>query len=192
MNPYDPYPPENPPKLEDRLWTDGVRYFVFIPKNASSTVTDALKILRWTCQYDLPKRLHKPTPKEGIFFGVVRDPVQRWVSGIVQVFHRIGKINKRLREDISPFVEQPWYDQHQSPQAWYFREIENPRLYKIENLSAMWEWLEIPEPVSKNVSAQLRTKRELTERIWEQMTPEHEARLREFYKEDQALYDGAI
>lgn len=183
MNPYEPYPPQRGSDLGDRFWTDGVRHFVFIPKNASSTITDALKPRRWTVLFE--------KPQEGVFFGVVRDPVDRWVSGIAQVFHHVGKINKRLRADIGPFIEQPWFDQHQAPQVWFYREIESPRIYKIENLSAMWEWLGMPEPRSKNVSAHLRIKRELIERIWEQMTPAYEQKLREFYKDDQALYDGA-
>lgn len=196
MNPYHPYKHLKPDDSKDRLWTDGVRYFVMIPKNASSTIIDALKILGWTCQYNLPKRLHKPTPTEGIFFGVVRDPVQRWISGAVQTFHQINDIQRRLFEDIGPFIDDPWYDQHQSPQAWYYRDIENPRLYKMESIPQMVGWLNSQgislDLIDKNVAKRLRTRRILYERIIEQMTPEYEAKLREFYREDQSLYDGAL
>lgn len=188
MNPYHPYKHIKPVDLKDRLWTDEVHCFVMIPKNASSTIVDALKILGWTCRYE--------PPKEGIFFSVVRDPVQRWISGVVQTFHQINDVQRKLLKDIGPFIDDPWYDQHQSPQAWYFRDIENPRLYKIEHIPVMLEWLSglgiSPELIDKNVSQRLRTRRILYERIIEQMTPEYEAKLREFYKEDQDLYDGAI
>jgi hypothetical protein len=177
-----------------------------VPKCASSTINsycNYLKFRRIRPNTDLSK------PKPGTVFdlnaflsgttylGVIRDPVDRWVSGMAQAFYLKEAVAERLATDIGPFIEDPWFDQHQAPQAWFYRNIDNPVLYKIENLEELMEWVcheigvDFPEITNENVTSQEEQKQELHNAIKRQMTSEYEAALRLFYADDSEMYRKA-
>jgi len=176
--------------FRDQVMTDGSLGYIAIPKNASSSLLRAFsRDLGWQWS---------ESPGEVKFFGIIRDPVERWISGFAQSFHRNhGKALKEAYKDIGPFVEDPWYDLHQAPQVLFLEKWQSPTLFKFEHLNLLIDWLvehevTMPELLRKNTRAQNPEKLALHNYLNTALTDEHRRKLRCYYAADVVLYNGAI
>ena len=104
---------------------------VIIPKCASMSCEAAVS--NWTF-----------TGEAKTFFGLIRHPIDRWVSGIVQYYGSLSEehdngdsFRKRLvdRKDIIWFVDKGIHDIHTEPQIWHWQDIPAPqrKLFKFED-----------------------------------------------------------
>lgn len=203
MSVYDPYEKSAP---SDIHLSNGALTYVMIPKSASSTLNSYCNYLKFhrirynVSIFDQPV-VNAVFDPDGFsnttFFSVIRDPVERWISGITQSFRHRKDIAERLMRDIGPFIEDPCFDLHQWPQAWFLRNIGNPVIYKIENLDSLMGWVcseigvDFPEITNINVASEDPEKTKLSEAIRRQM-PEYEAVLRAYYSDDAELYERAL
>lgn len=187
----DTYYPCERPELTvapHAIVSNGELAYVAIPKCASSTLKTILGDLGWKWRKGIGPE--KP-------FTVVRDPVERWISGITQSFHKHrNDVLKRMYKDITPFVQDPWFDIHTAPQSSFLKGFISPTLFKVESLDKLKQWLAerdvlLPELTRKNVSKGDRAKKALYDYLCTALTDAHCDRLRAFYKDDVELYERA-
>lgn len=176
------------PRLANTVVTDGKLGFVAIPKNASSSLIDAFHSLDWK----------RKDPGQVECFAVLRDPVERWISGFTQTFYRNKEgVLQEVYRDITPFVEETWYDLHQAPQILFLKKWEDLTLFKLESLPELKEWLAkrnvvLPEIGHLNTRDKQPIKREFNDWVDNALTEVHRKYLREYYAEDLELYNSAI
>ena len=112
-----------------------------------------------SCEALFSHDLHWPTYGEATsFFGIVRHPIDRWVSGIVQYYGSLSEehdggdsFRKRLinKKDISWFVDKGIHDIHTEPQIWHWQDIPTSqrKLFKFEDgVSALSSALKMKFP----------------------------------------------
>ena len=73
--------------------------------------------------------------REGFkYFGMVRDPIDRWISGCVEIsqFSQGKLINKAIRQgDIEWIINKTWHDYHTQPQTLFYKNISNPKILTV-------------------------------------------------------------
>jgi hypothetical protein len=180
--------------FRDQVMTNGTLGYIAIPKNMSSSLLTAFRRdLGWEWSV-----VGKFDPEPVTFFGVVRDPVERWISGFTQSFHRgYNNMLKEVYSNLDPFVEDPWYDLHQAPQVLFVSGWPSPTLFKMENIDGLRDWLGdhnvvLPELIVKNTRDQTRDKLQLFEYLDKTLTEDQRQHLRTYYADDQELYDKAL
>ena len=98
-------------------------FYVVIPKNASSFVTVGIKELGWSSAYF--QEIYKPGREQKALV-ILRDPMDRWISGIVQYlsmyhFTTISTITKDIFELL---VDKVVFDDHTECQTYYLNGLE--------------------------------------------------------------------
>ena len=115
------------------------------PKVGSSTMSTVL-------EHDSGwEKMKPPIPEGCLVFGLMRHPYERWISGTAEHWDPIITRNNNNPEPlISTSFEQlltaSFEDRHTQPQAWNFDSYTNIKLFKIETLYKVWEWLGIENP----------------------------------------------
>jgi hypothetical protein len=177
--------------------------YIGIPKNAY-----ALQDLGWGWRrvawgersgwINRNRELQGKFPEHAQYFSIARDPIDRWVSGITQTFYRNrDDILSRMFANITPFVEDPWFDQHQAPQFCFVDGWPNLTSFKIENLDLLCEWLKergtvMPQLLVHNAASIQEPRWTIYNRIKDCLTDRHKEMLREFYANDVEYYENSI
>lgn len=142
--------------------------FIRVPKVASQTVGRVLQSengWRGLNAWEIKKSWD--------FIGLIRHPVERWLSGMAQFLQ--GELI-----DIDKAVANPIHDAHTEPQAWHFAKFK-PKLFKFEEMGTMWGWLGITTDVHMN-------KRRHPKLF---ITQAHETSLISAYADDLKLWESA-
>ena len=194
--------------LRHTIMTNGAFTYILIPKNASSSINIALNELNWNkIDQDQGKkpRHHQaikidPTPASK-YFAILRDPIERWISGITQLTYQSKQNRKYLYEDITTFINNPWHDQHQAPQHLFLKPWSNTTTFnittfKFEHLHLFTEWLRdnginLPKLTHTNSSLHPQPRKELNQYIQQSLTENHREFLSMYYKKDGELYNQA-
>ena len=193
--------------------TNGALTYILIPKNASSSINIAFNKLNWN-KIDQDQG-RKPRHHQAIkidptlaskYFAILRDPIERWISGITQFTYQSKRNRKHLYEDITPFIENPWHDQHQAPQHLFLKPWSDVTTFdittfdittfKFEHLHLFTEWLQdnginLPELTHTNSSLHPQPRKELNLYIQQSLTEDHREFLSMYYKKDRELYNQA-
>jgi hypothetical protein len=120
---------------------EGLKGYIPVPKVASSTMTRALSHEnRWT---------RRPVPDECEMFALIRHPINRWISGMTEIWNPIlvrrgndlSSLKDMIPEELFTYSD---YDRHVVPQHWNFQTYTNITLFKFEHLHKVWEWLGMP------------------------------------------------
>lgn len=153
-------------------FVNGEAAYVHIPKNASTAIKDTLRPAGWrhTLAY-----VNAPCPMPA--FAVVRDPVDRFFSGVWQYALRNDR-NYELLLDIIADGKYPVLDEHTQRQSDFILSTFHVEFVRLEDASdyvAARFGLEIPE---RNVGDWVPR---------ESMVP----LIRDFYSDDVALYESA-
>lgn len=119
--------------------------FLGIPKTGSSTVRATLGIN--------PERDWSLKPRYKKTFTVIREPVERLASAFQEVLRR-GTFRQGYERKFSAFIfslrDHGFYDEHAAPMSLYFQPVE--RVFLLENLTDVWQWLSIEKEVKANIS----------------------------------------
>lgn len=115
--------------------------FLQIPKNASSYWKTYLRPLGWKTSNV------KELPEDTCYFTMLRDPVERWLSGISEYFERYH--NEELHQPKSSIFFKTIedlivVDDHTELQSYFLQpiELQHIQFYKIDNLQGAWKYLE--------------------------------------------------
>ncbi len=113
---------------------DGSKHFIAVVKNASMTMRMVL-----ADQYGWAyNQFDKCTPlPEGRYFSFIRNPLDRWVSGMVQDF---GLENVELG-DPHTYLKA---SSHTQPQHLYFEGV-HPTLVRFDTFDKIWGYLDEPK-----------------------------------------------
>jgi len=106
---------------------------------------------------------------------LVRHPVDRWLSGIAQMY------NKRAAGmDTEQAIEKMVHDVHTTRQCDWLRGFA-PKIFRLENIQRLWEHLGIASYAHEQ------------KRIWQTppLTKEQEKKIMDFYADDMILYEKA-
>tara|TARA_R110000824_G_scaffold93535_6_gene226162 strand:- start:1151 stop:1777 length:627 start_codon:yes stop_codon:yes gene_type:complete len=187
---------------------EGKNAFIIIPKVASSTLDTAFRhYLGWK---NIVPAQRKP---DWTWWGLVRHPVDRWVSGICQKYapwtsqlddaseEHMEYVNRLLHpNDIEWFVDYGWHDEHTQPQSWHYANAphDNRKLYKLENMQDMWDDLGIkfpnpPDQQRLNAAEDRGDFGEACRRVWQILLvdPRLIRKLKDKYADDMELYENA-
>lgn len=189
--------------------------FVIIPKVASSTMSAILQHhLGWGEGSDRTRLDDRQWIKETYphlecsegdikFSALVRHPLDRWASGMAQ--HFAGTLNEAsvttaMRQHIDamhyssglrPYVMKAEHDQHTHSQHDHFKGLPC-RLFKMENIEALWDWLEIdlPEMESAHIHKSEGYQGEVRDHLRKSLDdiPEYGEYLLKFYADDLQAY----
>jgi len=189
--------------LSDRLILvspDQVFKFITIPKNASSSVRMLLP--EW-------KHLMVTTPET---LAIVRDPIDRWISGITQYLYAWTQTSDKVKQDarvsemhrlietelfLLMLFDFPINNAHTMPQSWFFDgyDYTTIRFYKYDStvLSRVSEYVKVDS--SKHILYNNRTvdsllKMEISDKIRQILNqyPECKTRLFNLYRSDYVLF----
>lgn len=196
--------------IDQKYYFKAPYVFIPVPKVATTTMEDILgNWLGWAATADHADYL-KATPQDQVkYFGLVREPVERWASGMAQ--HFVGTISKEtgkpkygeadlpnIKDDakLNGFLKV--HDVHTLPQVEFFKETPNPTLFKLENMAAMWTWLGVTVPEGADqklhVSDELGAQGDLVTHLKAALGrhPAYKAKLETLYAEDTSLYQSAM
>lgn len=185
--------------------------FVIIPKVASSTMSAALlHYLKWSNHESVTVRQMIDNGNKWNFWGLVRHPLDRWISGITQKYAPWYDIKDANPEDLEYqkllvtgkgmewFVNHGWHDQHTQPQSWHYRGIPNLKLYKLESFRLFWHDIGLNPPQNPNVAHlnaakdrgdQWKTYGQVRELLYQH--PDYVNKLLKLYKDDLELWRKA-
>lgn len=191
--------------------------YVRILKNASSSIVEGFcDENNWRCTFYRPKYLNNLRLSDRTFITVLRDPIERWRSGIAQIFYRYATEGYQPEDctftNFSEFwnlvLERISLDDHTVPQVDYINKLQkwDVRSFAFftvnKNLNAqIIEWLSGPHGYGiKYNYATLKTAQfnkstahpkrlDILTDIDRRTTPALLKRLKEYYKEDIALYE---
>lgn len=151
----------------------------------------------------LPKILEPETK----CFGIVRHPVDRWVSGVAQCFGELNEdhisqdqatvIAQLMTEDgLEQFVNVGWYERHTHPQNWYYKPYKRYlTLFKIEEMDKVWEFIGIDKPDMNHLNENtiIRRRGKVYESIKKSLEarPDYVEKLLLKYADDLILYNNA-
>ena len=110
---------------------------VQIPKNASSYWKTWLGMQGWK-----PK-LYNQLSNETVYFTVLRDPVDRWLSGIAEYFvtyHSNHKPNKFIADLVQDIIV---VDDHTETQSYFLQPFQSVEFFDIKKLNQVWNFLNI-------------------------------------------------
>lgn len=98
-------------------------FYVVIPKNASSFVSDGIRQLGWTSNYY--QEIYKPNRGQKVLV-VLRDPYKRWVSGIVQYLsmYHTNNIPIITKDIFDLLIDKIVFDDHTEFQSYYLHGID--------------------------------------------------------------------
>lgn len=139
------------------------------------------------------------------YFAIIRHPVERWISGIAQCFaHMEGPQGgphpfqkpwqDHIRRDLGAFVDVAWWDMHTAPQACHLAGYPHVKLFKIDNLAPMWDWLGADQPEEiRNHHAERKWREDLYRFIQVELevNPQMVRRLEKRYSADLDIYNLA-
>ena len=156
--------------IQKRLINNGSLCYIQIPKCGCSTMREILrKDLKW-----------KGAAKGDFeYFAIVRNPIDRWVSGIITYF------GSHLRNmNFNELVKKAWHDKHTCPQSLYLEEYKTAALFDLKNIKKLWIWL-----TDRGISHSFTTHKnpvngELKEYIQTILTKDHVRYLKGFYRDD--------
>ena len=182
--------------------------FVLIPKTASHTMSAALLGgLGWQSRAAEHVTDIIKDPQAWTFWGLVRHPVDRWVSGICQRYAPRPSLAgaspdyiERVRQLTDPegmerFITDGGDDQHTRTQSWHFEKLPNTRIYKLENLNLFWNHLGYPNPAENDrMNAASGHKGIVHSKIKKilKKTPKYVSEIIELFDDDMRLWEGAI
>jgi hypothetical protein len=167
-----------------------------IPKCASSSINLATKGWMHCFSDELGPGL--------TITGIVRDPVERWVSGATQYLmllpEREGYWILRAWMDEYTWPElsgRPVVDMHTCPQSWHYEGLPVMKLFKFRNFEGLWDYLAgkgVPLPVMDHVSHNrwdyhVEVKSKIQGVIDD--NPFFRESLEKFYKDDMELFQNA-
>lgn len=119
--------------------------FLGIPKTGSSTVRAALGIN--------PEKDWALKPAFKKTFTILREPVKRLASSFKECQRR-GTLRPGYEQTFTGFMfsvkDHGFFDEHAAPMSLYFKPVE--RVFLLENLGEVWEWLDIEPKKNFNVS----------------------------------------
>jgi hypothetical protein len=147
-------------------YVSGSDVYVHIPKCASTSLKDTL---RWE---------YSPRPVAGRAFAVVRDPVDRWFSGVRQFVVRNGGDYDDLLDQVEA-GRSPVFDEHTWRQTDFLEPFDGVELVRVESVSGF---------VEDRFGVVLPVKNESEWRRRESLVP----LIEEFYVGDAELYEAAV
>lgn len=165
----------------DYIVKDNLAY-IPVPKCMSSQMREILLPMGW--------KITQATEAEHLF-GIIRDPIDRWISGLAETYYAYPEHVERIRSSISDYLVDPWHDPHTSPQVWYYEKT-NIELFRIDQLDDLKLWLEekgltIQLPSYENTPKNLE-KEKLKDIIKSSLKERHFKILRDYYSEGYNLY----
>lgn len=169
--------------------------FIRSLKVGSNTMTNALQLQDWEQILEIPEDSCQ-------LFGLIRHPFDRWVSGTAQYWAGYHTEPERDKDrahiellrygDIRWFIEEGSHDQHTQPQAWNFDDYPNTKFFKFENLTKVWDWLEVPNPkIHIRNHLKMGLQGEMRQLIAERAEPYRQLIL-DIYREDYEMWKTAI
>lgn len=137
-------------------------------------------------------------------FGIVREPIDRWIAGMAQTFHHKKEEpwirGQKTIQALDTFTEKvcfPWPERPTSPdihtakQVWFYGDA-SVTYFRLDQLNLLVDWL-----AARNCKIQIpdrphpvKEKEQLRTLIKKSLTKEHLEKLRAFYAEDIKLYEG--
>ena len=167
--------------------------FIWIPKNASSTLKFIFGEKPYTTIYDFDVETH---------WVILRDPILRWKSGIVEYISRGGPSSLDIKERLEwvlDNIDQIEFDEHTAPQTsflqytGYTRYIDTSKEFWVHKLIVELDLPSPPvgdDPLKLNTTAEYKDKLEMKHYIINKvMSTAFENRLREYYSEDFKLIE---
>jgi len=101
-----------PPTIEKYYSPNNIFGWIWIPKNGTNTISHALcKHLKWHKNREI---VHGTK-----FFGMIRDPIERWASGTAVLTRRsqLEWFGKLIEDgNIQWLIDRKWHDIHTAPQ----------------------------------------------------------------------------
>ena len=195
---------------------------MIIPKVASSTMSDALENqLHWGAAFTLGdmeneewvKAIYPNLPfkkdHQRKILGLVRHPITRWCSGIVQYYSGIYDIkdaapdqlihiSRLVREDtLWEYLEEPVHDNHTRPQWLDLVDVPRLNLFRLGHMDHIWPAMGIEKPYQMDGHLHDHRKQGLqgiiVDRVMEIITlnDDYKSHLRRVYRKDMELYHGA-
>lgn len=173
--------------LGECWYSDTVGY-VNIPKNASSTVKGYLIPLGWT-----PSTTMIECEK---YFTILRDPIDRWVSGMAQF--AVGHLNN-FTIPIEEIFETVTFDDHTEKQTYFlqpfnldnitFIECDQNLRPKIEKFLVANGFQAAPTVIFDNINESKSKQFELAQKIKKILyqNPHYQIKLKNFFSEDYEL-----
>ena len=157
----------------------GDRVHLMVPKCGTNTLTEVLeKRNNWERYRDLK------FDSKWKYTAVVRHPVDRWVSGIMQ-YEQDGR--QRQHGPVDHAIEKMVFDCHTAKQSDWIRGFD-PILFKLENIAELFDYLVASgwRGVHKQKRIYFPSRKPVVLEKW------HEERILEYYADDLALYERAL
>ena len=187
------------------LSPDGMIYYHMIPKNASSFLTGILKSWDYSIvnhTYQIPVNT-----KGSIGLCILRDPIQRWISGITQFLADVidTDASQSTWDNVFRLVtKQPYQDNHTAPQLEFLKDhdLDWFHFHYMHHTKSVGEglntWLQtrngkenITRFEKKNVSNSVEAKKKIYDHVKNKLKsdPNLNSRIKEFYRSDYELID---
>lgn len=118
--------------------------FILTAKNAHHTMERVLiKELGWVFSINLHEKKLETSDTE--YLGIIRHPIDRWISGISQYYFNENniKIDHPLIKEtsIDDLIEKKWLDGHSSPQSYIYDQFRPLKLFRLEDIDKLWDYL---------------------------------------------------
>mgnify|MGYP003641499263 FL=1 len=180
------------------------KVFISIPKVASTSIYDTLfNKLKWGSHTH--EKYLQAVKDNWEFWAVIRHPVDRWISGICQMYSR--GVNKQSeyeehrnrlmdKEGISWFIDSSPHDTHTTPQADYLKHVKGVRIVKFEDIDRLCGYLDIPEISIPHLNSNIESEYQRT--AWVKVSkiieeaPELGASICSMYADDLALWHTGV
>ena len=137
-----------------------------------------------------------PIPRECQLFGLVRHPYERWISGTAEHWDPIVTMDNNdptslIETSFEQLLTASFEDRHTQPQAWNFDGYSDIKLFKIETLYKVWEWLSIENP-ERHMRNHL-VMGGVRNIVWDIIAEKAKrSEIEKLYQEDMQLWENAI
>lgn len=176
--------------------------FVLIGKNAHTSMERIfVHELGWTFGRRLQSHRELVT-KDTKYLGIIRHPIDRWISGITQYY--VSKPRKEFTLEIIKemltvaTVKRCWLDTHSSPQSYVYDKCRPLKLFRMEDLDKLWDYLEHEGYGSFNTNFYLnkhtedKAKKQFYDYLKKELdnNPQYIAKLLTIFKDDLVYYNS--
>ena len=184
-------------RYDQYIRTNGSLAYVAITKCASTSLKRSFAALGWETINTVTSGASFDNQE---FFAVVREPIERWISGFTQYFYRDkeGRLQQAY-DNFDALVKETVFDIHQLPQISFTDPWPISKFFKFERLDLLCDWLkekgakiELQHHNPGNNEETFEPKRQLYQWVEQNLTAEHRDYLLDFYKRDVELYQKAI